>query len=117
MPNRDLEHPVVKRRIVIYFIALAAGLLLVALTTTKYHGGFSLAGFAWAFPAGVIQCFQTRTSLDGPLAAGYAIYFVLLVSLCLVKSASRVGVILGVHILVVILTVRGCHSVVGQLPH
>jgi hypothetical protein len=117
MQNPNAQHPLVKRRGDIYLVTLILGLLVLVLTTHKYGAGAGLVWYIWAFPAGIVQCFTSVPSLGLALTVGYAAYFSVWLGVSVTKRPAAVGTLLTVHLLIVILTVSGCHGVVKGLPH
>ena len=111
------QHWIVRRRSDIYLVILMIGLLMVAIVTRSYSAGFSLFPYIWAFPAGWLQLFGASADLTWLLIVGYLVYLITWLGLTAAKRTPTAAAILTAHLLLVMLTVGGCHRVISQLPH
>jgi hypothetical protein len=93
------------------------GLLLVALTTLEYGGGFSLIWVIWMFPAGLLLLLGGGSIHGWPLVLSYAIYVTVWVTILRARQAHVVKMMLALHAMIVLFTVAGCHNAIKGLPH
>jgi hypothetical protein len=98
-----------RQRLPLWLLVIAFG--LIALAAMMGGGGYGLAPAAWMFPAGLLLLFSPQIGLHGALLPGYAVYLGLLIALGRVRTATRAQIVLTLHLIVVILTVAGCHEV------